>query len=106
MVTWRSCITSSKALCTLAGARLISSANNKLANTGPNTVLNSLVFWLYMRVPTKSAGSKSGVNWMRLKLPRMALAKVLTVKVLANPGTPSINKCPWAKMATSMRSKK
>jgi hypothetical protein len=35
MVTWRSCMASSSALCTLAGARLISSARMMLANTGP-----------------------------------------------------------------------
>jgi hypothetical protein len=35
IVTWRSCMTSSSALCTLAGARLISSASSRLVNTGP-----------------------------------------------------------------------
>ena len=35
IVTWCSCITSSSADCTLAGARLISSASRKLQNTGP-----------------------------------------------------------------------
>lgn len=35
MVTWRSCIASSSALCTLAGARLISSASTKLEKIGP-----------------------------------------------------------------------
>ena len=46
IVTWRSCITSSNALCTLAGARLISSASSRCANTGPSAVANSPVFWL------------------------------------------------------------
>ena len=46
IVTWRSCMTSSSALCTLAGARLISSASSRCANTGPSEVVNSLVFWL------------------------------------------------------------
>ena len=41
IVTWRSCITSSSALCTLAGARLISSASSRLVKTGPSAVLNS-----------------------------------------------------------------
>ena len=41
MVTWRSCITSSSALCTLAGARLISSASRRLVCTGPSEVWNS-----------------------------------------------------------------
>ena len=38
IVTWRSCITSSSADWTLAGARLISSASRKLPNTGPSSV--------------------------------------------------------------------
>ena len=38
IVTWCSCITSSSALCTLAGARLISSASRKLQKTGPSSV--------------------------------------------------------------------
>ena len=37
-MTCCSCITSSSADCTLAGARLISSASRKLANTGPSSV--------------------------------------------------------------------
>ena len=39
-----------------------------------------------MRVPTRSAGTRSGVNWMRLKLPRIVRASVFTVSVLARPG--------------------
>ena len=39
--TCRSAITSSSADCTLAGARLISSASTKLANTGPSSTSNS-----------------------------------------------------------------
>ena len=37
IVTWRSAITSSSADWTLAGARLISSASRKFANTGPSS---------------------------------------------------------------------
>ncbi len=40
IVTWCSCITSSSADCTLAGARLISSASRKLQKTGPSSVSN------------------------------------------------------------------
>src|ERR1044071_1258669 len=43
IVTWRSCITSSSALCTFAGARLISSASSRLQNTGPSEVAGLLV---------------------------------------------------------------
>jgi hypothetical protein len=46
IVTCRSCMTSSSALCTLAGARLISSASSRLANTGPSVVAKSPFFWL------------------------------------------------------------
>ncbi len=106
IVTWRSCITSSSALCTLAGARLISSASSRFAKTGPSTVENSPDFWLYMRVPTRSAGSRSGVNWMRLNVPRIVFASVLTVSVFARPGTPSTSRWPWARIATSTRSRK
>ena len=58
-----------------------------------------------MRVPIKSAGTKSGVNWMRLKLPRTVRARVLMVSVLAKPGTPSTSKWPWANRATKTRSR-
>ena len=40
IVTWCSCITSSSADCTFAGARLISSASRKLQKTGPSSVSN------------------------------------------------------------------
>jgi hypothetical protein len=46
IVTCRSCMTSSNALWTLAGARLISSARRKFVKTGPRVVPNSPVFWL------------------------------------------------------------
>ena len=41
--TWRSSIASSSADCTLAGARLISSARTMLAKMGPLRVSNSAV---------------------------------------------------------------
>src|SRR5688572_12918118 len=59
-----------------------------------------------MRVPTRSAGTRSGVNWMRRNDPRTVRASVLTVSVLASPGTPSTSRWPWASMATSTRSRK
>ena len=42
-----------------------------------------------MRVPTRSAGSRSGVNWMRANVPPTTVASVSTASVLARPGTPS-----------------
>ena len=43
IVTWRSCIDSSRADCTLAGARFISSARSRLVKTGPFFGVNSPV---------------------------------------------------------------
>src|SRR6478752_6758584 len=57
-----------------------------------------------MRVPTRSAGTRSGVNCRRLKLPPSTSATVLTVSVLARPGTPSSSTCPPASRATRTRS--
>ncbi|EWS63431.1 hypothetical protein Y695_03338 [Hydrogenophaga sp. T4] len=59
-----------------------------------------------MRVPTRSAGTRSGVNWMRLNCPCTTLASVFTVSVLASPGTPSTSRWPCASMATMTRSRK
>ena len=61
MVTWCSCIASSSAACTLAGARLISSARMIWAKSGPFLTWNSWVFWSKTMVPIRSAGSRSGV---------------------------------------------
>ena len=41
-----------------------------------------------------SAGIKSGVNWMRLKLRCNTWATVAINSVLARPGTPVIIECP------------
>jgi hypothetical protein len=68
IVTCFSCIASSSADCTLAGARLISSARITLAKIGPRFTENCPVPWSNTCVPTTSAGSRSGVNWMRWKL--------------------------------------
>src|SRR3954470_16724755 len=57
-----------------------------------------------MRVPTRSAGTRSGVNCSRLKVPPRTSATVLTVSVLARPGTPSSRTWPQARSATSRRS--
>src|SRR3954451_11707951 len=57
-----------------------------------------------MRVPTRSAGTRSGVNWSRLNEPPSTSATVLTVSVLASPGTPSSRTWPPASSATSRRS--
>src|SRR5918998_6511573 len=104
MVTWRSAMTSRSADCTLAGARLISSARTKLANTGPSSTSKVPESARYTRVPVMSEGSRSGVNWSRVNEPPTAVATVSTVRVLARPGTPSIRQWPWASRHTSTRS--
>ena len=58
--TWRSAMTSSSADCTLAGARLISSASTMFANTGPHSMSNSSRDGRQIRVPTMSAGHEVG----------------------------------------------
>ena len=45
-------------------------------------------------VPSKSAGSKSGVNWTLLKSTFITFDKVLIARVFASPGTPSRSMCP------------
>src|SRR5829696_139650 len=57
-----------------------------------------------MRVPTRSLGIRSGVNWIRLNVPPSTWAVVLIVSVFARPGTPSIRRCPPASRQTSTRS--
>src|ERR671937_16590 len=104
IVTCRSCITSRSADCTFAGARLISSASRKLQKTGPSSVSKSPRSGRHTRVPTRSEGTRSGVNCTRWKRPPSTWARVAMVNVLARPGTPSSSRCPPASSATSTRS--
>src|ERR1035437_5098846 len=94
MVTCFSCMASSNADCTFAGARLISSASTMFAKIGPFFTENLPVDWSNTCVPTTSAGSKSRVNWIRLNVVWTVSASVRTVSVFARPGTPSIRTCP------------
>src|SRR3982750_1335028 len=57
-----------------------------------------------MIVPVISAGSRSGVNWMRWNVAWMVCERVLTSSVLASPGTPSIRQCPPVNRPISTRS--
>ena len=52
-------------------------------------------------VPVMSEGIRSGVNWMRLKLMSSACDSVLTISVLASPGTPISSAWLRQKMAIS-----
>ncbi len=55
-------------------------------------------------VPVMSAGIRSGVNWMRLNERLSARARVLIIKVLASPGTPSSRQWPRLKSEISSSS--
>src|SRR4051812_46827648 len=57
-----------------------------------------------MRVPIRSAGTRSGVNWIRWNSPPTVCASVLMAIVLARPGTPSTSTWPRARRATMSRS--
>ena len=61
-VIWRSSITSNKAACVFAGARLISSINTKLEKMGPFLNSKVLLDKSKTEVPIISEGIKSGVN--------------------------------------------
>ena len=103
-VTCFSCIASSSAAWTLAGARLISSASTMFAKMGPRLMLNEPVDWSKTCVPRTSAGSRSGVNWMRWNVVWIVSASVRTVSVLARPGTPSSSTWPPVSSEISSRS--
>ena len=104
MVTCRSSITSKRAACVLAGARLISSTSTMSAKTGPAWKSKACVCMLNTVVPSTSLGMRSGVNWMRLKRVSMSRAMSRANNVLATPGTPSMSTWPSARMAVSTRS--
>src|SRR5438132_1461957 len=55
-------------------------------------------------VPITSAGSRSGVNWIRENAMRRHSATVRTASVLASPGTPSSRTCPPVSKPMSRRS--
>src|SRR6266511_2780497 len=57
-----------------------------------------------MRVPMMSEGTRSGVNWIREKVPPATVASVSAASVLAMPGTPSSRQWPLASRPTIMRS--
>jgi hypothetical protein len=74
------------------------------AKSGPFLTWKSWVFWSTPLVPIRSAGRRSGVNWMREKLAWMISERVRTARVLARPGTPSSRMWPPVSIPTSSRS--
>ena len=85
-------------------ARLISSTSTTLAMTGPGLSSNSPVFWLNTCRPTTSEGSRSGVHWMRAKLPSRERAVARASRVLPTPGTSSIRTWPSQRSAMKISS--
>ena len=75
-----------------------------LAKIGPRLIVNVPRDWSNTCVPSTSAGSRSGVNWIRWNVVWMVSASVRTVSVLARPGTPSSNTCPPVSRLMSNRS--
>ncbi len=88
-VTWRSCIASSSAAWVLAGARFTSSPSTRWPNTGPGRNENSAAAASNTVAPVMSAGSRSGVNWMRENVRPVTGASDRAVSVLATPGRSS-----------------
>ena len=104
IVTRRSCMASSRALCTLGAARLISSASSRFVKIGPLWMRKSLVRWSRISEPMMSEGSRSTVNWIRAKWRSIVLDSTATSSVLASPGTPWSSRWPPVKSAISSRS--
>jgi len=86
----------STSLSAFAGALFISSASTILANIGPMEMVKFPVRALYILVPVKSAGSRSGVNCMRENFVAIVFASTFIARVFARPGTPSRSTWPRA----------
>ena len=72
---------------------------------GPSTKRNCRRPWSSSSntlVPVMSEGIRSGVNWMRLKSMSRIRASVLTISVLARPGTPTSRQWPRVKIAAKI----
>src|ERR1019366_5067003 len=85
----------------LAGARLISSASRVSVKIGPGRNSKLPLSGRYTLVPMMSEGSRSGVNWTRLKPASIDAARQRAIRVLAVPGTPSSSTCPRQRTASS-----
>src|SRR5688572_17354337 len=72
--------------------------------TGPGRNWNSLVRWLKIETPVTSEGSRSGVNWMRLKEQPSDRAMAFASTVFPVPGTSSTRMWPRQMRATSASS--
>ena len=86
IVAWRSSMLSSRLACVFGEERLISSASTMLAKIGPGRNSKAVVFWSNTLTPVTSLGSRSGVNWMRVKRQLTERASALASRVLPTPG--------------------
>ena len=89
-VTWRSSMHSRRALCVRGVARLISSARSDVgARPGRGGTRTPPSSGCRSETPVTSLGSRSGVNWIRLKVPPREVAKARASIVFPVPGTSS-----------------
>ena len=102
--TCRSSIASSSADCVFGEARLISSASTMLANSGPGWKTNVSVARWSTLTPTRSVGSRSGVNCTRFHEQSIEPASALARLVLPTPGTSSMRRWPSASRHMTARS--
>ena len=105
IVTCFSCIASSSAACTLAGARLISSARTMLAKIGP-FLTDELPGRLVVDLRADDVGRQQvgrELDALRSSC-EIVSASVRTVSVFARPGTPSSSTWPPVSRLMSSRS--
>ena len=82
-------------------ARLISSARTTLEKTGPGRNSKVEVRASKTDAPTTSVGRRSGVNWMRAKVPPRVRARARARVVFPTPGTSSTRRWPPERTPTS-----
>ena len=104
-VTCPSAIASSIADCTLAGARLSSSAIKISVKMGHFLDSKLVVLGLYTSAPTASDGRRSEVNCILADLSPMSEANTFAERVFATPGGPTSSICPQDRRAIRARSK-
>ena len=97
-VTWDSAMASRRADWVRGVARFTSSARTTLAKTGPGMNSKVSARWSKMLTPVMSVGSRSGVHWMRRKVPAMEVATARASMVLPVPGTSCSSTWPAATM--------
>ena len=104
IVTWRSCMASSSADCTLAGARLISSASTRFAKIGP-LLGDELAARLVVDDGADDVGGQQvGRELNALELHLQRVGQRLDRQRLGQAGHPSSSTCPPVSSPMRMRS--